>query len=289
MVLMNYDVAIIGKGPAGLSAGIYLARANKKVVIIGKANKIYKKDVIINNYFGTGQITGFDLMKKGEGQAKDFGIDIIDGLVTKLSGADGAFELVAEGKNYSAKKIIIATGSAAAKKEIINQDDFVGRGVSFCVPCDGFFFKGKKVGVVGNAEFALDEAVELLNYTKDVTLLSNGKSLAFGKNLLDDKGIKFDDSKIEKIIGDKKVGAILTNNGEKSFDGLFIASGNADSNDLAKMVGIIVEEGKIVVDSSMMTNIAGIYAAGDCTKGVGQIATAVSKGAVAGMAVSKGV
>ncbi len=287
---MIYDCIIIGLGPAGLSAAIYLARSGKKVLAIGKHNKIWSKDVVINNYFGTGQVNGEALMEKGLSQAKGFGAEIILSLATKASmNEDGLFAITANEKEYVGKRLIIATGSAAAKREIINQDDFVGRGVSFCVPCDGFFFKGKKVGVVGNQDFALSEAVELLSYSKDVTLLSNGKTLDFDKKLLDDNGIKFDDSRIDKIIGDKKVRAILTNNGEKAFDGLFIASGSADSNDLARMLGVIVEEGKVIVDSSMKTNIAGVYAAGDCTKGIGQIATAVSKGAVAGMAVSKEV
>lgn len=289
-IIMVYDCIIIGMGPAGLSAAIYLSRANKKVLVIGDYNKIWNKDVVINNYFGTGQVRGDELMEKGLSQAKGFGAEIILGLATKASiNEKGLFIITAEGKEFIGKKLIIATGSAAVKKEIVNQEDFIGRGVSFCVPCDGFFFKDKKVGVIGSQDYALSEAIELLNYSKDVTLLSNGKDLLFDKKLLEKNGIRFDGSKIERIIGDKKVAAIKTLNGEKAFDGLFIASGSADSNDLARMLGVIVEDGKIIVDSSMKTNIPGVYAAGDCTKGIGQIATAVSKGAIAGMAATKEV
>ncbi|MDD4353152.1 MAG: FAD-dependent oxidoreductase [Candidatus Nanoarchaeia archaeon] len=285
---MIYDCVIIGRGPAGLSAAIYLARANKKVLVIGKENKIWKNEVNINNYFGIGEITGKLLMEKGEAQAKSFGTEILNSLVTKISVDEkGLFNCLANSKEFTSKKLLIATGSSAAKKEIINQEDFIGRGVSFCVPCDGFFFKNKKVIVIGNGEYALEEAIELLNYTNDVTLVSNGKKLSFDKKLLDDKEIKFEEFIIEKIIGEKKVEGIKTNKEELKIDGIFIASGNADSNDLARMLGLLVENNKIIVNSEMKTNLSGVFAAGDCTPGFGQIATAVAKGAVAGLTISK--
>jgi thioredoxin reductase (NADPH) len=287
---MSYDCVIIGRGPAGLSAAIYLSRANKKVLVIGEKNKIWSKDVIINNYFGTGELTGKDLMEKGKAQAKSFGTKIIKGLVTKVTINDeGLFTSLVNGKEYDSKKLLISTGSAVFKKEISNQENFIGKGVSFCVPCDGFFFKDKKVIVVGNSDYALEEAIELLNYTKDITLFSNGKKLDFDKKLLTSKGIKFEDSVIEKIIGSKKVEGIKTNNKKLNVDGIFIASGDADSNDLARMLGLLVKNNKIVVDANMKTNLPGIFAAGDCTSGFGQVATAVSKGAIAGLTISKEV
>ncbi|MFA5303888.1 MAG: FAD-dependent oxidoreductase [Candidatus Nanoarchaeia archaeon] len=286
---MIYDCIIIGRGPAGLSAAIYLARANKKVLVIGGLNKIWNSEVKINNYFGTGEMTGKALMEKGQKQAEGFGAEILDALVTKVGVDDrGLFACLANAKEYFSKKLLISTGSSAAKKEISNQDDFVGRGVSFCVPCDGFFFKDKKVIVVGNSDYALEEAIELLNYTKDVTLVTNGKKLSFDTKLLN-KNIKFEEYSIEKIIGSKKVEGIKTSKGEIKIDGIFIASGNADSNDLARMLGVISENNKILVDSNMKTNIPGIFAAGDCTPGFGQIATAVAKGAIAAVNISKEV
>ena len=128
-----------------------------------------------------------------------------------------------------------------------------------------------------------------MNYTKDITLFSNGKKLLFDKSLLEKRGIKFDNSKIEKILGEKKVSAIKTINGEIHCEGIFIASGNADSNDLAKMLGLDSKNGKLIVDESMRTSIPGIFAAGDCTPGIGQISTAVAKGAIAGITISKEV
>lgn len=287
---MIYDCVIIGRGPAGLSAAIYLARANKKVIVIGKENKIWKPEVKINNYFGTGEVTGKALMEKGQKQAEGFGAQILDALVTKVGlNEKGLFACTANGKEYLSKKLLIATGSSAAKKEISNQEDFVGRGVSFCVPCDGFFFKNKKVIVVGNSEYALEEAIELLNYTLDVTIVSNGKKVSFDKKLLENKGIKFEDYIIEKILGTKKVEGVKTNKEEIKVDGIFIASGNADANDLARMLGVISENNKIIVDSDMKTNIPGVYASGDCTKGLGQVATAVAKGAIAAVNITKEV
>jgi len=283
-----YDAIIIGMGPAGLSAAIYLARANKKVLVIGENNKIWKPEVKINNYFGVGEISGNKLMEKGETQAKSFGAEIIKGLVTKAELTDNnSFKCLANSKEYLSKKLLIATGASVAKKEVINQDDFIGKGVSFCVPCDGFFFKDKKVLVIGNAEYALEEAIDLLSFTKDVTLSGNGKDLKFDNKLLKNKGIKLENYKIEKIMGDKKVTGVKTDKGEAKFDGVFIASGTADSNDLARMLGLAVDNYKVIIDSNMKTNLNGVFAAGDCTKGLPQISKAVYEGSVAAMAIIK--
>jgi thioredoxin reductase (NADPH) len=287
---MIYDCIIIGRGPAGLSAAIYLARASKKVLVIGQENKIWKKEVKINNYFGAGEITGKELMERGEGQAKGFGAEIINGLISKVSVNDkGLFDCLADEKQYVGKKLLVASGLSAPKKEIGNQDEFIGRGVSFCAACDGFFFRGKKVIVVGNDEYALKEAIELLDYTKDVTLISNGKKLGFDKKLLEKKGIKFEDLVVEKILGSRKVEGIEANGKEIKIGGIFMALGSASSSDFAEMLGLKAENNKILTDNEMRTNVAGVFAAGDCTPGVSQIVTASAKGAIAGLAISKEV
>ncbi|MDD5499542.1 MAG: FAD-dependent oxidoreductase [Candidatus Nanoarchaeia archaeon] len=281
-----HDAIIIGMGPAGLSAAMYLARANKKVLVIGELNKIWKKEVIVNNYFGTGEITGEKLMEKGLAQAKEFGAEIIKGLVTKIEISEkGFFKCLANGLEHIGKKLLIATGSALPKKEVINQDEFIGKGVSFCVPCDGFFFKDKKVAVIGSEGYALVEAIDLLNYTKNIILITNGKKIGFGKEELKKNNIILKEEKIEKILGEKKVEALKTNKGIIAVDGVFIASGAADSNDFAKMIGVVVENNKVVVDSNMKTNLPGIFAAGDCVKGIAQISKAVYEGFVAAISI----
>ncbi|PIU88811.1 NAD(P)/FAD-dependent oxidoreductase [archaeon CG06_land_8_20_14_3_00_37_11] len=283
-----FDAVIIGKGPAGLTAGIYLCRAGRKAVIIGKDNKIWNKDVRINNVFGLGEVTGMDLMVKGEAQAKSFGAEIVNDLIVKVEMKSDNFRAVtAKGEEFIGKKLLIATG-APAKKKIANENDFIGKGVSYCVSCDGFFFKDKKVFVAGNSEFALREAVELLDYTKDVTIISNGKKLLFDKELLDNKGIKFDDSKIIKITGKEVVAGIKTNKGVVKIDGLFVALGDASSWDLANMLGVIVKNNEILADNNMRTNVNNVWAAGDCTPGLKQVITAMAKGGIAAADMIRG-
>lgn len=281
-----YDAVIIGRGPAGLTAAIYLARAGKRVLVIGGENKIWNKNVVINNYFGVKEVNGEELMIRGEEQAKSFGAEIKKGLVFKVLVKEDKF-VVKAGKDYECRNLLIATGKALTKKEVSNEEDYVGKGVSYCVSCDGFFFKNKKVFVVGNEEYALEEAVELLNYTKDVTLVSNGKKLKFDESELEEKGIKFKNFSIEKIKGEDSVESVVTSEGVFEVNGLFIMSGSADSNDFARMMGVIVEKGKIKVDENMKTNMSFVWAAGDCTKGLAQIATAVGEGAIAGTSIIK--
>lgn len=281
------DVIIIGKGPAGLSAGLYLSRANKKVVIIGKNNIIWNKDVKINNYLGTGRITGKKLMENCLKQTKSFGSKIVDELIDKVEIKVDKFVVHANNKSYESKNLIIATGSPRIKKEISNEEDFIGKGVSYCVPCDGFFFKNKKVFLIGTNKYAEIEALELLNYSKDVTLVTNGKELKLDKKKLLDNGIKIETFKIEKIMEGEKVEKVKTSKGEKNVEGIFICSGDIDSNDLAKTIGIITKENLIVVDKDMKTNVPYIFAIGDCTPGLKQIAVAVSKGAIAATTIIK--
>ncbi|MBN1923592.1 MAG: NAD(P)/FAD-dependent oxidoreductase [Nanoarchaeota archaeon] len=276
-----YDVIIIGRGPAGLSAAIYLCRAGRKVLVIGEENQIWKDSVKINNFFAAGEITGRKLMEKGQKQAEGFGAKVINGLVTKVEAEDESFKVFSE-KNYDCKNLIIATGSAKKMSEISNEKNYVGKGVSYCVSCDGFFFKNKKVFVVGNTSFALAEAEDLLDYTKDVTIVTNGKKPEFKT-----KKFKIEEYKIEKIMGEKLVDSVKTSKGTVKVDGLFIAAGNASANDLAKMLGVIIEADKVKADEDMKTNVPFVWAAGDCTKGLGQVSTAVSKGVVAAASIIK--
>jgi thioredoxin reductase (NADPH) len=281
-----FDVIIIGRGPAGYAAGIYLSRAGRKVLIIGGENKIWNKNVIINNYFGVKELKGEELMLIGEEQVKGFGAEIVNDLIVKAEVENDKFAVTGD-KKYECRNLLIATGAPVKKKEISNEEDYVGKGVSYCVACDGYFFKNKKVFVVGNAEYALQEAIELLDYTKDVTIVSNGKEFEFDKKLSMDKMIKTDNFKIEKIIGEGVVKAVVTNEGEKPVDGLFIMSGSASSTDFARMMGLELENDKIKVDENNKTNMDFVWAAGDCTPGLQQISTAVGEGATAATNIIK--
>ncbi len=277
-----YDVIIIGRGPAGLAATIYLCRADKKVLIIGKENAIWKESVKVNNYFALGDTNGKKLMEDGEKQARKFGAEVINALVTKVEMKKTGFVVLAD-KEYKSKNLLIATGRAVKKPEIINEKDYVGKGVSYCVACDGFFFKNKKVIVVGNTNFALQEAEDLLDYTKDITIITNGKKPEFKTSKF-----KVDECKINKIIGEKVIKFIDTSKGEIEVSGVFIASGDAGAGDLARMLGVVMDEnGKIKVDANNKTSMEYVWAAGDCTPGLAQISVAVGEGATAATSILK--
>jgi thioredoxin reductase (NADPH) len=178
----------------------------------------------------------------------------------------------------------MATGTSRSTPKIEGLKEFEGHGVSYCAVCDAFFYRGKNVAVLGDGEYALHEALELLPTAKSVTLLTNQKQPStFIPNT-----IKVNTGSITALKGDEVLDSILFNNGSSlNVAGLFIAIGVAGSTDLAKKLGAVTQNGNIVIDENMATNIPGLFAAGDCTGGLLQISKAVYEGAKAGTEVIK--
>ena len=171
------QLIIIGKGPAGLSAGIYAGRAGIATSVIGCAPKV-AGDYDIDNYFGFPEtITGNELIRRGVRQAERFGVTIQEERVLGVYFSENGFEVKTEKGKYPAKGIIIATGVSRIRPGITNLDAFEGIGVSYCVSCDGFFFRDKAVMVLGEANFAANQALELKQYTPRVTICTQGKAL----------------------------------------------------------------------------------------------------------------
>lgn len=293
---MIYDTIIIGIGPAGLSAAIYTARADLKTVVFGEPEKshLYKSGQIAN-YFGLAENTkGPDLLKKGIEQAKVFGTEIVEKEVTEiLPGEDKIFSVKDSAqKEYKARTIILAPGMDFQASNIKNEAEYIGKGVSYCVTCDGFFFKDKHLAVVGHGDFAATEAISLLSYSKDVTILSHGEKFEAQPELkkkLEDEGVKFlETAAIEAFEGGNMLGAVRFKDGEKlEFDGIFMALGTAGVTAFAKHLGLEVEGQYLITDKRGKTNISGIFAAGDCTGTNPQVATAVGEGANAAVSVVK--
>lgn len=280
-----FDVIIIGKGPAGISAGIYTSMASLKTLVIGKESTIEKANSI-KNYFGFAQtINGVDLIKNGINQAKSVGCDILDDLVIKLEKKGNIFEITTNNNMiYESKAVLLATGNTRNIVNIENIEVFEGRGVSYCIACDGFFFKNKKVAVLGNTNYTISEADELLNYTQDIHILTNGKPLEATVR----SGIDVNTSKIKEIGGNHKLEYIMYENGTKeSFDGLFIAESYPKTSDFVQKLGIETKQNLIKINNEYMTNISGLFAAGDLVNEFKQIATAVSSGAIAGKNIIK--
>lgn len=294
-----YDVLIIGCGPAGLSAAIYASRAHLKTVIFGDAKKsnLYKSH-IIGNYFGFAEpISGPDLTARGIEHAKSFGTEFVADEIVDLKLNDGGTFSAEDDKLrfYQSKTVIIATGQSYALSGLKNEKELTGKGVSYCVVCDGFFFKNKKVTVIGNGNYAGEEALQLLTYTKNIAILSHGREFDFTpeiKNALEKSNIHLEKTaRLKEIISNPATGKIekiiSTDGNEIPTEGIFMAIGVAGATAFAKKLGLEMVNNYIKVDLDGKTNITGLFAAGDCTGSPPQVATSVGNGCNAALSAIK--
>jgi thioredoxin reductase (NADPH) len=284
--MKEYEVIIIGQGPAGLSAAIYTARAGVKTLVLGCDPKI-AGDYDIDNYFGFPEtISGRELIGRGVTQARRFGAVLeCDRALSIHFGDDGSYGVKTEREEYRACALILATGVSRKKPGISNLDVYEGKGVSYCVSCDGFFFKGKPVMVAGEGVFAANQALELKEYTPDVTVCTLGKKAEMAPEFhekLAAAGIGIVEKKIDALAGEGALSSVKFDDGsERAVSGLFIALGDASSLDFAYSLGVITRGTFIEADAEQKTNVPGVFAAGDCTGRFLQISVAVGEGAVA--------
>lgn len=263
-------IAVIGSGPAGVSTALYLKRANKDVVVFTNHKSSLLKAKEIENYYGTGKINGSNLYQDGLSSLNDLNIKLIEEEVFNI---DFGNKLILEtNKNkYDFDVIVLATGASKNKPKLKNIEKFEGTGISYCATCDGFFFRNKKIAVLGNSDFALHELNYLKNISSDLFLLTNGDSL-------ESEFITYN-NKIKELVGETSLEKIIfEDNTELLIDALFIANDSPDSNVLAKKCGILTDKSGIVVNDKFETNVPGIYACGDAVKGQKQIAKAVYEG-----------
>lgn len=278
------DLLIIGSGPAGVSAAVYALRAGLSVTMLAKDGGALQKTELIENYYGfAGPVSGKTLLEAGEQQAVRLGAELVHDEVVSLGYEDGLTAIGLAGK-YTAKCAVLATGATRAAPPVPGIREFEGAGVSYCAVCDAFFYRGKDVAVFGGGEYALHEAGDLLPVASSVTLLTNGAPAPARLP----EGLRVDTRAVQAIEGEGKVGAVRFADGEAlPIAGLFVALGVAGSDALARKLGALTENGRILVDEHMATNIPGLYAAGDCTGGLKQIVKAAHEGAVAGMSAAK--
>ena len=281
-----YDCIIIGKGPAGISAAIYISRSNLKTLVIGKENTALNRAKSIENYYGfEDSISGEELFKNGINQAKKQNIEMKNDEVIDIEYGNGTYIVKTVNSEYETRTIVLATGKSRKTSNIEGETTFEGKGLSYCAICDGFFFKGKNVAVIGNGEYALHEAEVLKNVTDKVTIFTNGSKLPENRSLSIQNIIE---GRIDSIKGNTKVEEILLEDKRSiPVDGIFIAQGIASSADFAKKLGILLKNNDIIVNENMETNVPGIYAAGDCTGGLLQICKAVYEGAKCGLSIAK--
>lgn len=279
-----YDVIIIGAGPAGISASLYLIRAKKSILVISKDNSSLKKAEKIDNYYGLESLTGKELFDRGIKQAKELGVNIVKEEVISIDFEDiGKFKVITENKEYISKNVIIATGTSRKTPNVKGIKEYEGKGVSYCAICDAFFYKNKDVAVIGSGNYAIHEAKTLKDVANSVSILTNGEQVVQNR---DESLQNFDinEKRIKEVRGFNKVEEIdFDDDTSKKVSGVFIAMGTASADDLAKKIGVVLKNNSIQVDENMQTNIKGIYACGDCTGGLLQINKAVYEGAKAAL------
>ncbi len=278
------DIIILGKGPAGISASLYTARANLKTTVIGRDGGALQKAGKIENYYGFPEpVAAEELLQNGIDQAKRLGVTILSEEVVGL-GYNGNFIVQTKEAELEAGGVILATGSSRKTPSIPGLSEFEGKGVSYCAVCDAFFYRGKPVAVLGDGEYALHEAAELLPVASSVTLITNGKE----PDAEIPSGLAVIKRGITAFEGESVLQSVRFADGSAlSINGVFIAMGVAGSADLARKLGAQVNGTTIEVDENMRTNIPGLFAAGDCTGGTLQIAKAVYDGMKAGTAAIK--
>lgn len=289
-----YDVVIIGAGPAGLTAAIYTRRAAKKVLVLEA--KVYGGQIVntldIENYPAEEHISGYDFATKLYNQAKNLGAEIVFEKVISIEANGKQKKVITTDNVYEAGSVIIATGSENKKLGLPNEDQLIGKGISYCATCDGAFYKNKKVAVVGGGNTALEDALYLADVAEKVYLIHRRSEF------------RGEDSTVSRLKGKENIQFVLNSNVTKlnagnklegievastdgkvrtiEVDGLFVAIGRIpESKAFANLIKLD-DAGYIEADEKCHTNVDGIFVAGDSrTKDVRQLVTAVSDGAIA--------
>ncbi len=273
------DCLIIGFGPCGIEAAIYLKRYGFNPIVVGKDGGALEKAHQIENYYGIESITGKELLEKGIEQAKHLGIEVVNDEVLAIE-TDEGFKVIGVHHIWQPKTILLAVG--ASRASLSSASAYEGKGVSYCAICDGFFYRKKKVAIIGNGAYMLHELEILKQMISDLVIFTDGKPLMV--DVGDTKVIK---DKILRFEGEGKLQNIVTEKESYPVEGCFIAIGSASGFTLAKHLGIAMKENSIMVNEQYMTNITGIFAGGDCIGGLLQVSKAIADGALAATEISK--
>ena len=293
---MTYDIAVIGGGPAGLTASIYARRAGKSVVVIEK--ETFGGQITfspkVENIPGFTELSGNEFAEKMIDQAMAQNVEFESAEATAVIDGD-VKTVVTDSGNIYAKSVIIATGAKHRLLGVENEENLIGNGISFCAVCDGAFYERKHVGVVGGGNSALQEALMLADLCSKVTIIQNLDFLTGEKSLQEQLDERENveiilDVTIESFLGENELKGVVIKNaeGEKyalELDGLFVAIGLVPQNEQFANVLSIDPRGYAIADESCVCEKKGIYVAGDCrTKRIRQVTTAAADGAIAALA-----
>ncbi|WP_290033506.1 thioredoxin-disulfide reductase [Ligilactobacillus cholophilus] len=294
----KYDVIVIGAGPGGMTAALYASRANLKVAMLDRG--VYggqmNNTAEVENYTGFKSILGPDLAEEMYQSSIQFGADFVYGSVQKMTvDQDNIKHVITDSGELEAPAVVIATGSQYRKLQIPGEEEYSGKGVSYCAVCDGAFYRNKKVTVVGGGDSAVEESAYLAKLVDHVNVVHRRDQLRAQK-ILQDRAFANDkigftwNTVVTEIVGDgQKVTGVMTHNKDTGkdtlveTDGIFIYIGNVPMTEPFKDLGITNEQGWIITDDQMKTSIPGVFAVGDVRdKKLRQITTAVGDGGIAG-------
>jgi len=295
-----YDLIIIGGGPAGITAGIYAGRQKLKTLLICKelGGQVAKKAIDIENYPGFEKISGIELIQKFKNHLQRFDIEIQQDEVTKIQKEESIFSVHTKtGKIFKSLAVIIASGADPRPLEVAGEKEFLGKGVSYCAVCDGYFFKDKTVAVVGGGNAGFETAIFLSKIAKKIYILEYGETVKAdptNQEIVKKSGKAeiITNAQVKKIVGDDVVKSIIyldrktQKEKELQVDGVFIQIGNQPATSFAKGLVDFNERDEIVVEfETCQTKTEGLFAAGDCNAGpFKQIITACGEGAKSALA-----
>lgn len=296
-----YDIAIVGAGPAGLTAAIYALRMNKKILVFeaGSYGGQIANASEVGNYPGIASISGFEFATKLYQQAVELGMELVNGRVDKLKREKDFFTIYANGTSYEAKAVILATGVRRRLLNIPGEKEFKGLGVSYCATCDGAFFRKKDVAVIGGGNTALGEALHLSNVCNKVYLVHRRETFRGNQKSVDSvyntPNIEIIlNADLQEIIGtdtvdrlsylDKKTGKVAS----IAVAGIFVAIGQEPDTGIVNGLASLDDGNYVIAREDCSTNVEGLFVAGDCrSKEIRQLTTATADGTVAAIKAGK--
>lgn len=287
------EAIVIGGGPAGVSASVYLKRYDIDVLLINKGfiGGTVTTTFIVDNYPGYSSINGFDLSENFSKQLKDLEVEVFDDEIISLEKENDIFKLIGKKDTYYARYVIVATGRVHNRLNIPSEEKFIGKGISFCSTCDGPLTKNKNVIVVGGGNSAFEEVIFLSKFASNIKILVR-ENIRADKYLVDkvkrlpNVEIKLKEE-IKEIVGDSEISKIITNNGEYDANYIFIFIGLTPKIDFLDKLDIEIKNKHIVVNENYETSIPNLYAAGDVIyKKMYQIVSSAYEGASAAYSIN---
>ena len=290
-----YDVIIVGMGPAGMSAGIYAKRSGMNTLILEKSapGGLLNQTSLVDNYLGFSAVSGSELAISMFNHINKLGVPFKSEEVTSILDKGDYKEVITTKNTYQTRAVILSAGRKA-KTVLKNEEKYLGKGLSYCAVCDAAFYKGKDVAIIGSGNSAFEEGLYLTDFVNKLYILSRKDTLRADEHLIEkmkeknNVEILYETTVSDVILDDNRISALETNKGTLKVEGLFIYAGYTASTHYLKDLDIKTDNGYIVVDENMRTNIKGIYAAGDAIKkSLYQIITAASEGSIAATSAKK--